>query len=268
MTASPTAAPSPTALSADRSLELLAAEAALTVAALAGRLDEPIAYCPNWTGRDLATHLAGVYRWVAVIVGEGLDAPPDRDRRAALFADPDPTDDAGVLERLAAGAQTVGSALREAPEDLACWTIWGAEPGRAFWIRRQLHETVVHRVDAQNAGRTEPDVVGGADLDPALAADGVDEMMLGFTSRYAKLALPEPVTLALEATDAPHAWWGRIGPDAPAFGRGAPPEGATTTVRATAGELLLLVWNRREAAGLDVRGDGSVLDSWREKARL
>ena len=265
---SPTA-PSPTALAADRSLDLIRSEAECAAEALTGRLDDAIAYCPGWTGRDLATHLAGVYRWVSHMVREQLDAPPGKELRAELFVDPDPSDDAGVLQRLRDGADLVTSALRAAPLDATVWTVWEAgQPGREFWIRRQLHETVVHRVDAQNAGRKEPDVVSGAELDPAVAADGVDEMMLGFAFRYTKLHLDAPATLVLQATDAEHAWWAQLGHDAPVFGRDEPPTPADTTVRGVAGELLLLLWNRREPDGLDVQGDHDVLAQWRAKATL
>lgn len=259
----------PTALDADRSLDLIRSEAELAAEALTGRLDDPVAYCPEWTGRDLATHLAGVYRWVSYMVREQLDAPPNKDLRAGLFADPDPSDDAGVLRRLRDGADEVTSALRAAPLDATVWTVWSVEqPGREFWIRRQLHETVVHRIDAQNTGRKESDAVSGSELDTEVAADGVDEMMLGFAFRYAKLRVDAPATLALQATDAGHAWWAQLGPDAPVFGRGTPPTPADTTVRGTAGELLLLLWNRRESDGLDVAGDPGLLEEWRQKARL
>jgi hypothetical protein len=131
-----------------------------------------------------------------------------------------------------------------------------------------LHETLVHRVDAQNLGRSEADVVDGAELDTAVAADGVDEMMLGFINRYRKLRHSEPVTLAVHATDAGAAWWCTIGPEALDTGRGAAPESADAAVSGRAGELLLWLWNRRLATGLDVSGDPTVLEIWRTNAHL
>lgn len=259
----------PTALSADRSLDLIRSEADLAAESLVGRLDDAVVYCPGWTGRDLALHLAGVYRWVTHMVREQLDAPPGKDVRVGLFTDPDPSDDTGVLQRLRDGADSVTGALRDAPSDATVWTVWDAGlSGREFWIRRQLHETVVHRVDAQNTGRKESDALSGTELDREVAADGVDEMMLGFAVRYTKLRLDTAATLALVATDVDHAWWAALGPDTPVFGRGAPPGPAATTVRGSAGELLLLLWNRRAPDGLDVQGDPGLLAQWRDKARL
>jgi uncharacterized protein (TIGR03083 family) len=263
------AVPAPTAIDTAQALDLLAAEGKLTADALAGRLDGAIPHCPGWTGRDLATHLGGVYRWVSVIVDERLNERPDRERSAAAFTDPDPSDDAGVLTRLREGNERLVAVLRAAPEDLACWTIWGADAARGFWVRRQLHETVVHRVDAQNVGRTPDDADSGAGLDPVVAADGVDELMTGFATRYAKkLVLPAAAVLVVHADDTGHSWWAQLGPDEPVFGRGEPPVAATTTVRGAAGELLLLLWNRRSADGLDVAGDPGMLVTWRERAYL
>jgi uncharacterized protein (TIGR03083 family) len=240
-----------------------------TAQALTGRLDSPIPYCPGWTGRDLACHLAGVYRWAATVVAKGLDRPPAAEERAALFADPDPADDAGVLHRLRAGSELIVATLQAAPADLACWTIWSGGTPRDFWIRRQLHETLVHCVDARNAGEEESAAQSGAELSVGLAADGVDEMVVGFSSRYSRnLRRAQPATLALHGSDTGDRWWIRIGPDGPMGGRGAADEPVATTVSGRSGELLLLLWNRRSAAGLDVSGDADLLIDWRTNGHL
>jgi uncharacterized protein (TIGR03083 family) len=259
----------PTAIPSETALDELAAQAESTAAALAGKLDAAIPYCPGWTGRDLACHLAGVYRWASTVVANGLEQPPGREERAALFADPDPADDAGVLHRLREGTGLIVGSLRAAGDDLGCWTIWPAAEPREFWIRRQLHETVVHRVDAANAGRAEADAATGADLPADLAADGVDEMVVGFSSRYSRnLRRAEPAALALESSDSGQRWWIRIGPQGPVGGRGCPAEPATTTVRGRCGELLLLLWNRRSTAGLEVSGESDLLAQWRTNGKL
>ena len=56
--------------------------------------------------------------------------------------------DEGFEVRAAAGGRVAVQEFSAAPPDLACWTIWSAGTPRDFWIRRQLHETVVHCVDA------------------------------------------------------------------------------------------------------------------------
>jgi uncharacterized protein (TIGR03083 family) len=259
----------PTAIPSEAALDELAAQAESTAAALAGKLDAAIPYCPGWTGRDLACHLAGVYRWASTVVAKGLDRPPGPEERAALLADPEPGDDVGVLRRLREGGELIVGSLRAAPGDLECWTIWLASQPREFWIRRQLHETVVHRVDAENAGRTEATAASGAELPTDLAADGVDEMVLGFSSRYSRnLRRAEPAGLALESSDTGHRWWIRIGPEGPVGGRGTAVDPVGTTVRGSCGELLLLLWNRRSSVGLDVAGDCAPLAEWRANGHL
>jgi uncharacterized protein (TIGR03083 family) len=255
-------------LDPELSLGLLADEGKLAVESCAGGLAEAIPFCPGWTGRDLALHLAGVYRWVSAMVANRMSQPPDSDHRAALYTDPNPADDAGVVSRLHLALDGVVDVLRAAPADLACWTIWPGHTPREFWIRRMLHETLVHRVDAQNLGRAGADVIGGAELGSTTAADGVDEMMLGFSSRYRKLRNPEPLTLAVQATDVNAAWWATIGPETLDTGRGAAPGAADAAITGRAGELLLWLWNRRSAAGLEVSGDPTVLEIWTTNAHL
>jgi uncharacterized protein (TIGR03083 family) len=228
----------------------------------------PVPMCPGWTVTDLAVHTAGVLRWVNVVVREQRDKPPVGEERSALFADPEPTDHAGVVKRLRHASDAILDTLHEAPVDLACWTTW-EPPGspRQFWLRRMLHEIVVHRVDAGNAELQTID--SGGELNTAVAADGVDEIMVGFASRYSKtLRADRPVVLSVHATDADRQWWASISDEAPSFGRGTPQGPVDAAVRGTAGEVLLLLWNRREAAGLNLVGDAGVLVIWRSRAHL
>jgi uncharacterized protein (TIGR03083 family) len=225
-----------------------------------------ISGCPGWTMRELVAHLGFVYRWAGTIVGEARSGAPSTDERAAL-QDPDPGDDDGVITRTEQARARLVTTLREAPPTLDCWTIWPVGgPPRDFWIRRQLHETLVHRVDAQSAAGLPS---GGEDLDPAIAADGVDEMVCGFAGRYRqRLRAESPRTLALTATDTGHRWWIGLSPDDPVFGRGLPPGTADAEVHGRSGELLMLLWNRRTCDGLDLRGDRGVVDDWHRNAHL
>lgn len=226
-----------------------------------------ISMCPGWTMRELVSHLGFVYRWAATIVGEARSARPGPDEQATLH-DPDPDDDQGVVDRLEQAFAQLVVTLRDAPPDLDCWTIWPVStPSREFWIRRQVHETLVHRVDAE-CGAGIPDI-GGGHLGAAIATDGVDEMVCGFAGRYRhNLRSEAPRTMWLRATDTGRSWWIALGPDEPAFGRGRPRATVDTEVHGRGGELLLLLWNRRTAEGLDVRGDRRTLDDWHRNAHL
>lgn len=248
-----------------RLLDVLDREGGELVAAVrAAELDAAVPGCPGWTVRDLARHVAWVYRWAALIVGEGRTRPPDRDERSALNRIRSADDE--LVPGLAEAHAGIVRTLREAPAELDCWTMWPAPSAREYWIRRQAHETVVHHVDARDAGA--PGVVHAPDVAADVAADGVDEMVLGFANRYAdKLRSPEPRTLVLHATDPDAWWWIRVSDQAPVAARGRPGAGPSTVVTATAADLLLLLWNRRPPRDGTVDGDPEVLRLWRELAR-
>jgi uncharacterized protein (TIGR03083 family) len=253
----------------DAAITVLASEASLLGTAVEETpASAQVPFCPGWSVVDLATHLAGVFRWVTEVVANQRMEPPVGDERRALFTDPDPADAPGVMKRLRSASEDVIGALADSGPDLDCWTIWTppASP-RQFWVRRMLYETLVHRVDAQNAQSQRSS--SGAELDPLVSADGLDEIVCGFARRYGKtLRSDRELTMALRTKDVGGSWWAKIGPDDPRFGRGEPSTAPSTEVIGTAGELLLLLWNRREAAGLDVIGDPSALEVWRHGAHL
>lgn len=224
-------------------------------------LRRPVRTCPGWTAEDVIRHLTTVYRWVTLIVAQQRTERPSPEERAALDrVERDPLSD------LAAAHVRVTEALDRASVSLRCWTIWPSDKSRDYWIRRQAHETVVHRIDVHDAVRGE--ATSCADVDPLVAADGVDEMVTGFAQRYrSSLRAPRPTTLSLHADDVDRHWWVRLGSAEPELGRGEF-DGADTHVHARAGELLMLLWNRREVEGLEVSGPIEALHFWRLGARL
>src|SRR5262249_60086760 len=66
------------------------------------------------------------------------------------------------------------------------WTFLEAPSPVAFWARRQAHETAIHRVDADQAAAGAGKAGGGAPFTPRFAADGIDELIMGFVGRNAK----------------------------------------------------------------------------------
>lgn len=238
----------------------------LVAAARDGDLEAEIPYCPGWRLRDLITHVGLIYRWVGRVVGDACAEPPSL--HSPELQDPDPADDAGVLERLETARASAVGALSAAPAGLDCWTTWLSPAPLTFWARRMLHETLIHRVDARNADHPQH-LCRGEDLDTLLADDGIDEMVCGFAVRYAKrLRTPAPATLSLTATDTGHSWWVALSAGAPQFGRGPAPSRPDTSVRGRSGELLLFLWNRRDTGGLAVDGRAEVLDTWTREAHL
>jgi uncharacterized protein (TIGR03083 family) len=172
----------------------------------------------------------------------------------------------GLAEWLAAGAVPLLAALRAAGPVTPVWT-WG--PGRTsgWWARRIVHETAMHRADAELA-------LGVADpvLDPVLAADGIDEFLFNLPSArrpYPHLAsLPTGASLHLHATDADGEWLIRFTESGIAWERGHLK--ATVAVRAPVASLLLFTYGRlpRTDERLAVFGDSSLLDAWQQKTAL
>jgi uncharacterized protein (TIGR03083 family) len=224
--------------------------------------------CPGWTVADLASHTGDVHRWATAIVTSRAVARPPFPQAES----PWPTAD-GWAQWLTAGSVPMLEALRSAGPTAEVWT-WG--PGRTsgWWARRMVHETVVHRADAQLALGVEPVI------DQETAADGIDEFLENLpTARRAARHLaefPAGASVHLHATDSDGEWvvrFGAEGPPGEGFGTVAWTRGhekATVAVRGPVADLLLFVYGRYPAAGprLSVFGDASLLALWQEKLTL
>ncbi|MDY0815269.1 maleylpyruvate isomerase family mycothiol-dependent enzyme [Kitasatospora purpeofusca] len=226
-------------------------------------LDAPVPTCPDWRLRDLLLHTGQVHRWATAHVRDALKAPLDEDGERALLI-PAP-DDAGLVNWFRAGHTALLDALTAAPADLDCWTFMPAPSPLAFWARRQAHETAVHRIDADAAAGTE-----GPSTDPALALDGIDELLRGFMSRgRTEVRGERPRTVQISATDGPGRWLLTVGPDPLSVALTEDPA-ADLTLTGPARDLYLLLWNRLPAGTgkVDRAGDETLLDLWRESARI
>jgi uncharacterized protein (TIGR03083 family) len=254
------------------------ADAGSRLAAAAGRaaLSDPVPTCPEWSVRDLVRHTGAVHRWATMHV---------RDRPAQVIRRPQeelvggwPPDD-DLLAWFRNGHETLLAELRAAPADLECATFLSAPSPLAMWSRRQAHETTIHRIDAElAAGVTSP-------VDPALAADGIDELLTCFITRPGRGPHREvPAALAIRPTDVDAGWTVRLSPDDVEVARdgaevaldapGALGDEADVVVRGPASDLYLLVWNRAFADDLvekgvvSVDGDASLLDHWRAQVQV
>jgi uncharacterized protein (TIGR03083 family) len=221
--------------------------------------------CPEWTVADLARHVGGVHRWAAHHV---RTLAPERVPAASIGISP-PDDAADLRPWLIDGGATIVGALREADPDAPVWA-WGADQHVRFWSRRMVHETTVHRVDAEQAAGRPPAV------DAVVAADGIDELLenlpcAAYFSPGVEDLRGDGESLALVATDHDAGWrivllpdrydWSRADGSAPA---------ADVTVSGPVLELLLAVYRRRspDDGGVAVEGDRSVLDRWLASSAL
>lgn len=218
-------------------------------------LDASVPTCPQWAVRDLVRHQGDVHRWAAGNLTRNTAEPmSDDESGAVLLTWPDGDD--GLLGWFREGHARLVETLESAPDDTVAWTFLAASSPRAFWARRQAHETAIHRADAESAtGTITP-------YDPTLAADGIDELTHGFATRPGRITADPPRSLRIDGADSSRIWQLTIGPE----GLTVADEGgeADCWVSGPTSDLYLLLWNRRTADGLQVAGDSSVLDHWRD----
>ena len=261
----PTLAPSPAchALESPRVLDLITAD----VAAVAGLIaeadpDREVPACPDWTLAGLVAHLGGVHRWATAIVTR---LPQ---RRIELSAEEVgfPQDWAAAPGWVAEGAAALVEALGSADLDAPCYT-WGGEQRVRWWLRRQLHETAMHRVDAELAVLGAP-----GELDAAVAVDNIDEFLANvpYMARFRPKVRElhgDGETIHLHATDLdgselPGEWLITLEPDGFRWSH-AHVKGAAA-VRGTARELALWINHRipDDAPGLERLGEEPLLNYW------
>jgi uncharacterized protein (TIGR03083 family) len=200
----------------------------------------------------------------------------------------DTPDDAGLLERGPAdqvllqwfreGHAGLVRTLEQASSELVCWTFLDSASPLTFWARRQAHETAIHRADVELAAG--PD--GAVSPFPArLAADGIDELVMGFGRRKAARGLRSdpPMVLAFHALDAlaggesggagddgaAH-WLVAMGPDRAEVSRGRGP--ADCDISGSSSDLYLMLWNRAGLSGLDMTGEVAAFTTWSDQLRV
>jgi len=224
--------------------------------------------CPDWNAADLLWHLTTVQHWWCAMIANrpqspeemGYAEPPRPERYDALLAAYDDAHAAFV------------AALESADpaEPAYSWSSDPADHTVGFTYRRQAHEALIHRVDAElAAGSVTP-------LDPVLAADGVDEtldVMYGALPAWGRFD-PEQRFVEFRITDAGTSVWTQLG----VFNGTAPDDGkdfvdekdmpvvpdpgvpADAVVTGTAADLDAWLWHRRDDTGITVSGDAAVLD--------
>jgi uncharacterized protein (TIGR03083 family) len=140
-------------------------------------------------------------------------------------------------------------------------TFLAAPSPLAMWVRRQAHETAMHRVDAESPGNTI------TNFDPAFAADGVDELLSCFITRPGcGPKVSSPCSIHVHTTDTDDDWHLQIGLENVVTSRLSSP--ADCAISGAAGDLYLLLWNRRSDAGISVDGDRNLLALWREGVQI
>ncbi|HEY4453479.1 MAG TPA: maleylpyruvate isomerase family mycothiol-dependent enzyme [Pseudonocardiaceae bacterium] len=217
--------------------------------------DAPVPTCPKWQARDLVAHIGQAHRWAADIVRAGAAAAPP-DPRAG-----DPGAPSEWSAWLRAGAADLVDAVTETGPDRPVWTYVDERPA-GFWLRRMLHDTLVHRADAALAAGVEFEV------EPGLAADTISEALGLIGDPVAAQQLPSLVelrgtgqTLQFRPTEPEEpGWLITRTPDGPVARRAN--ADADVLVSGPVRDLLLVFSRRRPPSDVTVTGDAELLDHW------
>ena len=213
---------------------------------------------------DLAMHLYEVQNFWVHIIGN-RPAGPD------TYEFPGPPEDLPFALRATTGR--LADLLAAADPGDAAWS-WSDDHTVGFTIRRQIHEAVVHHADALLAvGLDLPDVP------PAVAADGVDELvdiMLTGIPEWASF-LPSAEFVQLHCTDTDDRWTMSLGqisgtstqtgvtydglPAADRIGDDIRPD---LTIAGSAFDLLLWLWGRISPEALTLTGEAEIAGHLRE----
>lgn len=190
--------------------------------------------CPEWNLEELLRHLAEAHRWFATLVEQ-------RSTRMLEVEVPAPESGAAYPAWLVEGAEMMESAFRGADPETPVWS-WSGDDHAWFWPRRALHETAVHRVDAELA-------LGKRTLSEYwYGADAIDEFfgIIPAVQEHNGVAAGQerPGVLALSATDSDVHWHIALGPDGFTTRHAAVDEPADSVLAGPAGELALVL-NRR-----------------------
>ena len=216
-------------------------------------LDREIASCPGWNVRDLAEHLGVIHRWAEELVR--LRAPERIAREVT-----DELSAAVSPQWIEAGGRQLVATLLAADPDDAMWG-WGRDQHVRFWSRRQLHETLVHRMDLELAAEITPAAEG------EIVGDAIDE----FLSNMETIATRDPSLsklrgngerLGFRVRDSAVRWTINFSNDG--FSVSKDDASLTTELIGSPVDLLLVILGRREVeqSDADVVGDPGLLDSW------
>ena len=228
--------------------DIVRAEGGRLLEAAAHDLDAAVPACPGWSVADLVAHVGRIYGWVAEVV-----AAPGVDRPGHPFPEAPPAPE--LLAWARAQLDALLAVFESAAPGTPCWN-WAGDDGVDFYYRRMAHESLVHRHDVEAA-------VGAATpIDPALAADGIDELLaVGMQSS----ANPNKVydypagSLHLHRTDGEGEWLVRT--DAGSLVITREHAKGDVAVRGTAVDLWRYLWGRG-GQDLEIFGDGELAAAW------
>jgi uncharacterized protein (TIGR03083 family) len=219
----------------------------------AAPLESRVPSCPDWSVKDLAQHLGVIHRWAEHLVRSGATAYESSD---SMNLDQGPVGPDWIRD---GGARLV-TTLRASDPDHAMWA-WGLDQHARFWSRRQLHETLIHRMDLELAMGLSPET------ETRIAIDAIDEFLVnlksaeGFSPKVRGLRGTGEV-LHVGITNADADWSIKFWPDG--FHLSHDTETPTASLRGPATDVLLLLYRRSSLASspVSVAGSQDLIDFW------
>ncbi len=246
-------------------LDHLELESARFAEAINGAPPEtPVPSCPDWNADDLLWHLAEVQWFWGTVVRERATGD-----QAEALKPPRPSDRAALAAFFDRASRELADVLAATPPDTPAWT-WSEDQTVGFIRRRQAHEALIHRVDAElAAGIRTP-------LDRDLSADGVDEalrIMYGNLPPWGSFTPDDAGTLRLRASDTGDTWLAAVGRftgtdpgdgtrhDEPDIHTADGDQGgpAAAEIQATSADLDCWLWHRPTFAPVTSLGNQEVL---------
>jgi uncharacterized protein (TIGR03083 family) len=225
-------------------------------------LDGPVPACPEWRVRDLVHHVGSVHRMFRRVADEGwMQRPPalDPDDRPSASED-------RIVEWAREQAVGLLEALGRLDPTAPRWNFTTGPQVGGFIPRRMLHETTIHRWDAEGANGID------GHLDVEVARDGVREYLEVLRLRWGAWG-GNPAVVRTEVAGGPTIDLVlRTGeqPDVRVDAVASEPGGVATaevTLHAEPELAYLAWWGRRPLDTIAVDGDPSLLAQVRGYAR-
>jgi uncharacterized protein (TIGR03083 family) len=165
------------------------------------------------------------------------------------------------------GGADLLATLRGADPTDGMWA-WGVDQHVGFWSRRQLHETLVHRIDLDLAAGGDPEVA------PAIAADAIAEFLdnlaaaAPFSPEVNKLR-GKGERLVVSCDDAGCRWSILLTPDGFDVASGGDTAGSAH-LSGPASAVLLVLYRRRppRAGDVAIDGDAGLVEFWLDHSAL
>lgn len=208
-----------------------------------------MASCPGWTVDDVVRHLSVVYLHKVECIRRQAPPkpwPPDVSDREPLTLFDEAR--AALIRELAA----------HGPNEPA-YTWYPPDQTVGFWYRRMAQETAVHRVDVELAHDSVTDV------DPELALDGIDEiLMIILAGDWSDEPVDEAAGRRVRVRSADRSWL--LGLDRTSVA--CDPQGeasADATVSGEPSDVLLWLWGRGSLDRLVASGDEAVVAAFRRR---